>query len=78
MSGHRWLSKPAPGALGKYTLGIYAVHMVFVDLLALPGLYFHSPLWNLAVVGLVLPLSLGAVALMARSRLWHALSPDLF
>lgn len=67
LSNHRWLQSRRFGGIGQYTLGIYAVHMVFVDLLRGVRTVLVSPLWELAYPMIVLALSVAAVLLMARS-----------
>ncbi|MDR3629800.1 MAG: acyltransferase [Desulfocapsaceae bacterium] len=55
--------------LGRYTLGIYAVHHIFVDLLRPLSRFTNSWLWQIGYVILVLLLSLSTVMLLSRNRL---------
>lgn len=69
LSNHPWLQSQRFAAIGMYTLGIYAVHMVYVDLLRGVGSVLVSPLWQVGYPLLVLVLSVATVLLMARSPL---------
>lgn len=66
VSNHPSLRSERLGEIGQYTLGIFAIHFVFVDLLrgaTAPA----SALWQLAYPVIVLLLSVASVLLMARS-----------
>ena len=54
--------------IGKFTLGIYAVHLIFVDNLHPIGELTHSPLWAVGYVMVVLLLSIITVLLLARTK----------
>lgn len=69
LSNHRWLQGQRLSAIGRYTLGIYAIHFVFVDVFRGVRAITDSALWQLAYPLLVLLLSIMAALLMARSRL---------
>ena len=55
--------------LGRFTLGIYAIHHIFVDLLRPVGRFTNSWLWQIGYVTLVLLLSLGSVMLLSENKL---------
>ena len=62
------LKNAALSEIGKFTLGIYAVHLIFVDNLHPIGELTHSPLWAIGYVILVLLLSIATVLLLARTK----------
>ena len=55
--------------LGKFTLGIYAIHFIFVDLLRPLGKLTNSAFWEIGYVFLVLLLSIGSVMLLSKFRI---------
>lgn len=69
LSNHRWLQSERLSAIGKYTLGIYAVHYVYVDVFSQVGDYWKSPVWELSYLAAVFLCSVVTVLLMARSPL---------
>ncbi len=68
MSNHRALQNNAVSSLGKYTLGIYAVHMIFVEIFKHADQRIQHPLWEVGNVAVVFGCSLLAVLLMARHK----------
>lgn len=67
LSGTRWLEWPRLAALGPWVLGIYASHMAFVGLLKpLDRRLTGSAWWEIAYLGAVFALALGATRLLAR------------
>jgi surface polysaccharide O-acyltransferase-like enzyme len=74
LSGTRTFDWPAVAALGKWVLGIYAAHMVFVGLLApLDRRLTGAPWWELGYVAAVFVLSYALARLLAR----HAVTRPL-
>jgi surface polysaccharide O-acyltransferase-like enzyme len=73
LSGHPLLSGRHLATLGKYTLGIYAIHYFFVDLLRPLDPALSSPFWEAGYVVAVLLLSAGSVLLLGRFRLTRPL-----
>lgn len=67
LSNHPLLASERIASLGKYTLGIYAVHYIFVENLLWVKDYWVSPVWETGNVLLVYALSLGTIYLMCRS-----------
>ncbi len=68
LSNHALLNNKVLSEIGKLTLGIYAVHLIFVDNLHPIGELTHSPLWAIGYVILVLLLSIATVLLLARTN----------
>ncbi|MDH5728115.1 MAG: acyltransferase [Gammaproteobacteria bacterium] len=68
LSNHRWLRSPRLGRIGQLTLGIYAVHFLFVEILAPIEKRFDHVLWELSYVLIVLVLSIVVTLWMAKSR----------
>ena len=69
LSNHRLLDTRILGHLGRLTLGIYAMHFVFIDLLGGVDDIFNSPIWDLAYVALVLGMSVAISYVLSRSDL---------
>ena len=67
LSNHAFLRLPALRAVGPRVLGIYAIHVVFVELLYPVRLWISSPLWDIAYVLLVFALSFFAVSAMVKT-----------
>jgi len=67
LSNHLLLQGERLSAVGQYTLGIYAVHFVYVDMLSGVGRFNTSPTWQVAYPIAVFVFSVGTVLLMARS-----------
>lgn len=68
LSRPRFLNLPYLSSAGRMTLGIYSIHIIFVDLLFPIGQMTSSALWQAGYVFAVLALSITAVTLMARSK----------
>jgi len=68
LSGHPLLSARHLATLGKYTLGIYAIHVFFADLLQPLDSALSNPFWEVGYVMVVLLLSAGSVLLLGRFR----------
>lgn len=73
LSGHPLVSVRHLATLGKYTLGIYAIHFFFVDLLRPLGRTLSGPLWEVGYVVAVLLLSAGGALLLGHFRLTRPL-----
>lgn len=54
--------------VGKFTLGIYVIHFVFVDLLRPVGMLISSSLWEISYILLVLLFSALSVMLLSKSK----------
>ncbi|WP_153147945.1 acyltransferase [Dechloromonas sp. H13] len=52
--------------IGTFSLGIYAIHFIFVDLLKPLGWVFSGPAWSFAYASLVLLLSLAATKILSK------------
>ena len=68
LSGHRWLSHAALASLGTSVLGIYASHLIFLELLGPIALRLRSEWWDVATIGLVFGGSLAMTTLLGRWR----------
>ena len=68
LSNHRWLQLPWIARFGKYTLGIYAIHMVFVQLFAENLRNCTQPAVAIGYVGLVLACSLASSIVLSKIR----------
>ena len=68
LSDHPLIRSVRMSSLGKYSLGIYAVHVVFVKLLEPLDKMLSHPVWEVGHVILVLLLSAGTVSLLLKSR----------
>lgn len=69
LSNHSLLRNKVLGGVGKYTLGIYAVHFAFVDMLGPLGNYFDTPLWDILYIALVFLFSFALVKLLSLNRI---------
>lgn len=67
LSNHPSLIKSGLGRIGQLTLGIYAIHYIFIDLLRPLGKQ-AIPLWDLWYFMLVLGLSVLSVVILAKKR----------
>jgi surface polysaccharide O-acyltransferase-like enzyme len=67
LSNHKLLRNKRLSNLGQITLGIYASHFVFVDLLLPLDSYFSNSLWELGYIFLVLMLSITFTFALAKS-----------
>ena len=68
LSNHKVLSNAMFATLGKMTLGIYASHFIFIDLLQPLDRLVNHPLWELFFVILVLGLSVMLTKALAKYR----------
>lgn len=59
----------ALNSIGKFTFGIYAIHVIFVDTLRPIGKLIGSPLWEIGYIMLVLLFSIISVMVLSRSTL---------
>jgi surface polysaccharide O-acyltransferase-like enzyme len=66
LSGHPLLKITSASRIGKYTLGIYGIHFVFIDLLMHIDKQLSSPAWEIVYVGLVFLLSSGVTLIAAK------------
>jgi surface polysaccharide O-acyltransferase-like enzyme len=55
--------------VGKFTLGIYAIHFVFVDLLRPIGKLTGSSLWEIGYILIVLLLSVASTWILSKNRI---------
>ena len=67
LSNHPWLQWGRLSATGRLTLGIYAVHLIFVDIIRPFDAVLVSPWWELGHLGLVFVLSVFMASLLAAS-----------
>lgn len=75
LSNHPLLCNKKLATVGQLTLGIYALHYMFVDLLKPLDLMWDHPVWEFALVFIVLGLSVGLSQLLAkhpRTKKWVA------
>lgn len=61
------------GSIGSFVLGIYAIHLIFVDLLRPVNRLTSSPLWEVGNVFAVLILSFLVVYAMSKNRFTRAI-----
>lgn len=66
LSKHAMLSLKRTAKLGTFTLGIYASHFIYVDILLSIDKKITNPLWEVAFVIIVLFLSIGTVLLLSK------------
>ena len=69
LSDPAFLRSPRVATIGRMTLGIYAIHVVFVDVLYPVKQATSSAFWEIGYVFAVLALSVISVSLMARSNI---------
>jgi surface polysaccharide O-acyltransferase-like enzyme len=69
LSNPPWLRSTTLSEIGKFTLGIYAIHLAFVDLLKPVDELTDSRLWQFAYLLLVFYLSLATVRFMSQYAL---------
>jgi len=69
LSSHPVLHNKYLSSIGKMTLGIYAVHFIFVDNIQIIDQKIHSPVWEIGKVLLVLILSVISTWLLSKNRL---------
>lgn len=68
LSSHRILNINTLATMGKYVLGIYAVHYVFVDILSPVSQLISNPLWEIVKVIVILLLSAGTAMLLSKNQ----------
>lgn len=68
LSNHKLLSNKMFSTLGKMTLGIYASHVLFVDLLRPVDELLNHPVWELLFVILVFTLSLWFTIVLSKLK----------
>lgn len=74
LSNHVVLRVRAFGMISKMTVGIYAVHMVFVELLRPLDTVLHNPFWEVGFVGIVLLLSFIVTSILSKFKLTRRIS----
>lgn len=68
LSSHPILNKIKLGVLGKYTLGMYVVHFIFVDIFKPLDEKLFNPFWDFGFIVIVLLLSLGTIILLSKNK----------
>lgn len=68
LSGTNLLMKGFFGKIGKYSLGMFAIHFIFVDLLSIVDSLLYSVVWELCYPLIVLALSYYAVIFLSRFK----------
>lgn len=68
LSNHKLLRIPLLSGFGKLTLGIYAIHFIFVDLFSPFDYMGLAPLWEISYVFIVLICSIISVKILAASK----------
>ena len=68
LSNHPLLKSRRLSNIGRYTVGIYAIHFVFVDILRPIDKKISNPAWEVGYVCLVFLLSLSVTLLLSRSE----------
>ena len=68
LSNHRILSINTLSNAGKYVLGIYVVHYIFVDILSPVSESVLNPAWEILKVPVVLILSAGTAMLLSKNK----------
>jgi surface polysaccharide O-acyltransferase-like enzyme len=68
LSNHPALRNKALSKIGRMTLGIYAIHYIFVDLLRPIDKALDSIVWELGYVILVLALSVMACSMLSQNK----------
>jgi peptidoglycan/LPS O-acetylase OafA/YrhL len=66
LSNHRFLRNKILADLGKLTMGIYVIHLVFVDLLRPIDALTNNWLWEIGYVLLVLSFSIISVKILSK------------
>ena len=69
LSDHPAFHSKIISMMGKYVLGIYVVHLIFVDTFRNIDLIFNSPLWEVSYVFVILFLSFGATYILSRFKI---------
>lgn len=68
LSDHRILKNDKLSDIGKLTLGIYAIHFIFIDMFRPIGKLINTPLWWLGYVLIVLMFSVASVMLLSKNK----------
>lgn len=68
LSNHPFLNIKSISGVGRYTLGIYGIHFVFIDLLAHYDKKISSPVWEIGYVFIVFLLSVGITLMLSKSK----------
>jgi surface polysaccharide O-acyltransferase-like enzyme len=69
LSNHPVLQSNLLGRVGQMTLGLYAIHYIYVDLFVLFDKNVNTPLWEVGYVILVLLLSVISVIILSKNTL---------
>jgi surface polysaccharide O-acyltransferase-like enzyme len=73
LSNHPVLRSQILGWLGKMTLGVYVVHLIYVDMFSYIDEKINTPVWEIAYIFLVLALSIFTVAVLSKNRFTNRL-----
>jgi surface polysaccharide O-acyltransferase-like enzyme len=73
LSNHPVLRSQSLGWLGKMTLGVYAIHFIYVDMFAYIDEKINTPIWELAYIFIVLTLSIITVIVFSKNRFTNRL-----
>ncbi|SDA27880.1 Surface polysaccharide O-acyltransferase, integral membrane enzyme [Nitrosospira sp. Nsp18] len=68
LSNPRILNIDILAKMGKYVLGIYVIHYIFVDILSPVSQLISNPLWEIGKVLVILLLSAGAAMLLSKNK----------
>jgi surface polysaccharide O-acyltransferase-like enzyme len=68
LSNNRLLNIEALAKIGKYVLGIYVVHYIFVDILSPVSQMISNPFWEIVKVIVILLLSAIAAILLSKNK----------
>lgn len=68
LSNHPLLNIPSLSKIGKYTLGIYGIHYVFVDLLKAYDKQISNPFWEIGCVFIVFLLSVSVTLVFSKNE----------
>lgn len=68
ISNHHFFSSEITARAGKMTLGIYASHFIFIDILTPIDEWLNNPFWEVFYVFLVFALSLGTTLLLSKTK----------
>ena len=69
LSNHKVLSINALSKLGQVTLGVYLIHLIYVDILKHADFYLSSFLWEISKTPIVLLLSILSVSFISKNRI---------
>jgi len=73
LSNHPILKSTRLSKIGKMTLGIYAIHIIFVDLLKPLDRNIDHPLWEVSLIFLILLFSIFSTHLLAKNKITRKL-----